>query len=308
MSEPARPGLHERAPVASEAGEALVASLVRLALTEDVGTGDATTLAAVEPERTARGLVHAKENGVLSGVAAARETARAVDPGIDFHPLLADGAALSPGDRVLELRGSARGILTMERVLLNFLQRLSGVATLTRRYVDAVAGTGVRIADTRKTTPGLRYLEKAAVRHGGGINHRMGLYDAFLVKDNHIVAAGGITRAVERVRAGDSPLFLIVEVRTPEEVAEVAGLAVDQILLDNMAPEEIARAVETIRRIEAGADLPRAWIEVSGGIDLETVRAKALPGVDLISVGALTHSAPAIDLSLELELGASPNA
>ena len=205
----------------------------------------------------------------------------------------------------------------MERVLLNFLQRLSGVASLTRRFVDAVEGTGVAIADTRKTTPGLRFLEKAAVRHGGGVNHRFGLYDACMIKDNHIVAAGGITVAVERVRRGfyekGRALPLTVEVGTVAEAEETARLGVDQILLDNMEPEAIAEAVSAIRRVEemfarvdetlgTGQAQHRARIEVSGGVTLETIRAKALPGVDWISVGALTHSAQALDISMEIEL------
>jgi nicotinate-nucleotide pyrophosphorylase (carboxylating) len=262
--------------------QALTGALVRLALAEDVGAGDVTTQAVVDRGRLARGEVRAKQAGVLYGLEPAREVARAVDPEVRFEARLADGAALASGTIVLTLEGRARSLLTMERVLLNFLQQLSGVATETRRYVEAVSGTGVAIADTRKTTPGLRFFEKAAVQHGGGVNHRIGLWDAFMVKDNHVVAAGSLSAAVERIRA--------------------QGVAVDQILLDNLDPAEIELAVAVIRGIEAREGRPRARIEVSGGVTLDTVRSKALPGVDLISVGALTHSAPAVDLSLDLAL------
>jgi nicotinate-nucleotide pyrophosphorylase (carboxylating) len=311
-----------------------IAEIVRLALEEDIGAGDVTTLATIAPETRARGLVVARGRGVLSGVEVAREVCAAVDPTIRFEPIRRDGEALAAGDLALRLEGPARSLLTLERVLLNFLQRLSGVATLSARYVEAVRGTGVVIADTRKTTPGMRALEKAAVRHGGGVNHRLGLYDACMIKDNHIAAAGSVTAAVVKIREGElwagaaregarggqpqgarapgaggpdtnaaggrAPLRLTVEARTIEEAEEAARLEVDQILLDNMEPEAIRAAVAAIRRLEPRPGAIR--IEVSGGVTLETVRAKALPGVDLISVGALTHSAPALDLAMDLEL------
>jgi nicotinate-nucleotide pyrophosphorylase (carboxylating) len=307
---------HDQASTAATADRYLV-SLVSLALAEDVGIGDETTRSAVTAGTMARAVVMAKAAGVISGLMAAKETARQVDPAIIFECLRQDGEGVVPGDKVAILDGPARSLLTMERVLLNFLQRLSGVATLTRRFVEAVAGAGVAIADTRKTTPGLRLLEKAAVRHGGGVNHRFGLYDACMIKDNHIVAAGGITAAVELVRRGfherGRALSLTVEAGTVAEAEEAARLGVDQILLDNMEPETIAAAVAMIRRVEemfARVDeklgtyqaAHRTRIEVSGGVTLETVRDKALPGVDWISVGALTHSAPALDLSMEIEL------
>lgn len=284
-----------------EAQRALIASVVRLALTEDLGTGDISTLATVAPEDRARARVIARQAGVFSGQVAAEEVARAVDPSVVLTFFRHDGQRLAAGGEAILLEGPARSLLSMERVLLNFVQRLSGVATLTSLYVEAVRGTGVRIADTRKTTPGLRLLEKAAVRHGGGLNHRMGLFDAFMIKDNHIAAAGGITRAVERVRSAGLALRLTVEAQTVEEAAEAARLGVNQILLDNMEPETVRAAVDTIRAIDQGSAVP-VTIEVSGGVTLESVARKALPGVDLISVGALTHSAPALDLAMELEL------
>ncbi len=297
--------------------EQYLASLVSLALAEDLGTGDETTRSAVEASTLAKGVILAKAEGVVSGMEAVRETVRQVDAGVVMECHRLDGEPVTPGDRIGVLRGPARSLLTMERVMLNFLQQLSGVASLTRRYVDAVAGTGVAIADTRKTTPGLRFLEKAAVRHGGGVNHRFGLYDACMIKDNHIVAAGGITAAVERVRRGfyerGRALHLTVEAAGVAQAEEAARLAVDQILLDNMDAETITAAVGVIRGVEekfARADAAlgtaqaphRVRIEVSGGVTLETVRQKAVPGVDWISVGALTHSAPALDISLEIVL------
>ena len=282
-----------------EAQRALIASVVRLALTEDLGTGDISTLATVAPEDRARARVIARQAGVFSGQVAAEEVARAVDPSVVLTFFRHDGQRLAAGGEAILLEGPARSLLSMERVLLNFVQRLSGVATLTSLYVEAVRGTGVRIADTRKTTPGLRLLEKAAVRHGGGLNHRMGLFDAFMIKDNHIAAAGGITRAVERVRSAGLALRLTVEAQTVEEAAEAARLGVNQILLDNMEPETVRAAVDTIRAIDQGSAVP-VTIEVSGGVTLESVARKALPGVDLISVGALTHSAIALDISLDL--------
>jgi nicotinate-nucleotide pyrophosphorylase (carboxylating) len=307
---------HDQSRPAAGAEQYLV-SLVSLALAEDVGTGDETTRSAVEAGTMARALILAKAAGVVSGLTAAKETTRQVDPAIIFECMRQDGEGVVPGDPVAILHGPARSLLTVERVLLNFLQRLSGVATLTSRFVEAVAGTGVAITDTRKTTPGLRFLEKAAVRHGGGVNHRFGLYDACMIKDNHIVAAGGITAAVERVRRGfhekGRALPLTVEACTVAEAEEAARLGVDQILLDNMDPETIIEAVAKIRWVEemfarvdetlgTGRAPHRTRVEVSGGVTLETVRDKALPGVDWISVGALTHSAPALDISLEIEL------
>jgi nicotinate-nucleotide pyrophosphorylase (carboxylating) len=301
--------------------EVITEALIDLALREDVGAGDATTEATVDSALQAAGQIRAMEPGVLSGLAVAAQVVRRFDRAVRFQPLFRDGdrvggpASAAPGSAapagtaseppgsgvvVARLGGSARSLLTLERVVLNFLQHLSGVATLTSRFVEAVAGTGVTIVDTRKTTPGMRSLEKAAVRHGGGSNHRAGLWDAYMIKDNHIAAAGSISEAVRRVRRG-RPLHLTVETSTLAEVEEAAACDVDQIMLDNMDPAMIRRAVDFIRRRDSRWDRP-VLIEVSGGVTLDTVRAKALPGVDLISIGALTHSAPALDLSSDLTL------
>lgn len=271
--------------------------VVAAALAEDLGSGDWTTLWTVPADVQASARILAKGHGVLAGVGVAREVFRQVDESVVVEVLREDAQAVRPGDEVIRLRGSARSLLSGERVALNFLQRLSGVATLTRRYVDAVHGTSVHILDTRKTTPGLRLLEKAAVRAGGGINHRTGLYDMVLIKENHIAAAGGIAAAVEAVRRqNDRGLRVEIEARTFEEATEAARPGVDVILLDNMTPEELREAVLLIRR----TGLP-IETEASGGVNLDAVRAIAESGVDAISVGALTHSAPALDLSLLID-------
>lgn len=271
--------------------------IVAAALEEDLGSGDWTTVWTVPREVVASARVIAKGHGVLAGVEVAREVFRQVDDSVVVETLREDGQAVAPGDEVIRLRGAARSLLSGERVALNFLQRLSGVATLTRRFVDAVHGTGVRILDTRKTTPGLRLLEKAAVRAGGGVNHRAGLYDMVLIKENHIAAAGGIAAAVESVRRqNDRGLRVEIEARSLDEAAEAARPGVDVILLDNMTPAQLCEAVLLIRR----TGLP-IETEASGGVDLGTVRGIAESGVDAISVGALTHSAPALDLSLLID-------
>jgi nicotinate-nucleotide pyrophosphorylase (carboxylating) len=277
---------------------AQVQALVRRALHEDVGPGDWTTLWTVPAERHASALVVARQAGVVAGIAAAQEVFRQIEPSLAVQAVVTDGNFVRPGERVLTLSGPARGILTGERVALNLLQRLSGVATLTRRYVDAVAGTRARILDTRKTTPGMRLLEKQAVRAGGGANHRIGLHDMVLIKENHLVAAGGISAAVRRVREqNDRGLIIEVETTTLDEVAEALTLGVDRILLDNM-PLPVLR--EAVARVAAHPE-PRPSTEASGGISLESARETAEAGVDFISVGALTHSAPALDLSLLID-------
>lgn len=264
---------------------------VASALAEDVGTGDVTTEALVEPSVLGTALLFVKEPGVVYGLAVARAVFRALDPDVDLEPLVEDGASVAQPMAIARVTGSLRAILTGERTALNFLGRLSGVATLARRYVDAVAGTGAVILDTRKTTPGLRLLEKHAVASGGGKNHRIGLFEGVLIKDNHLRATGSVTRAVDRVRA-TSDLPVEVECDTLAQVSEAIAAGADAILLDNMTLDELRAAVELV----AG----RARLEASGGITLENVRAVAETGVDEISIGALTHSARSLDVSLEL--------
>ncbi|HEX2205814.1 MAG TPA: carboxylating nicotinate-nucleotide diphosphorylase [Longimicrobium sp.] len=273
-------------------------ALIEAALAEDVGPGDFTTLWTVPPGRRAVARIVAKAEGVVAGSEVAVAVFRRVDPALEVSVEAPDGTRVAPGDVAMTVRGAAGSILTAERTALNFLQRLSGVATATRRYADAVAGTGARVIDTRKTTPGMRLLEKRAVVAGGGANHRVGLFDMVMIKDNHIAAAGGITAAVEAVRArNDRNLRVEVETTTLEEVREALRAGADRIMFDNMGPDLMRRAVAIVH--ELGAVRPET--EASGGITLETIRAAAETGVDFVSVGALTHSAPALDLSLQLE-------
>ncbi|MFL5384027.1 MAG: carboxylating nicotinate-nucleotide diphosphorylase [Longimicrobiaceae bacterium] len=279
-------------------GEAL--ALIEAALAEDVGAGDFTTLWTVPAERRAEAEIVAKATGVIAGSEVAVEVFRRVDPALRVEVAMGDGTVVKAGDGVMRISGSAASILTAERTALNFLQQLSGVATVTRRYVDAVAGTGARVIDTRKTTPGMRLLEKAAVVAGGGANHRVGLYDMVMIKDNHIAAAGGIRAAVEAVRfRNDRGLRVEIETSTLAEVGEALAARVDRVMFDNMSPAMMREAVAL-----AAAAEHRPETEASGGITLETIRAFAETGVDFISVGALTHSAPALDLSLRLKAAA----
>jgi nicotinate-nucleotide pyrophosphorylase (carboxylating) len=269
---------------------------VARALSEDVGDGDVTTVATVPEGARGRALITQKAPGVVYGLDVATETFRTLDPAIAVERLVAEGEWREDGP-VLGLEGSARAILTAERTALNFLQRLSGVATMAARFVRAVEGTGATILDTRKTTPGLRALEKAAVAAGGATNHRFGLFDAILIKENHAALAGGVGEAVLKAHAYAPDLPLEVECRTLAEVDEAlasgAGMPAFRILLDNMSVAQLREAVERV----AG----RAELEASGGVSLDTVGDIASTGVDFISVGALTHSAPALDLSLLLE-------
>lgn len=270
---------------------------VRTALDEDVGPGDVTTDAIIPAESAGRAVIRAKAAGILAGVDAARATFAMIDRAVAYQGL-ADGAAIEPGTIVARIEGPARALLVGERTALNFLQRLSGVATLTSRFVDATAGTPARILDTRKTTPGLRMLEKAAVRAGGGDNHRVGLYDMVLIKENHIAVAGGIEPAIERARAhAPADIEIEVEVRDLDELATALRLAPDRILLDNMSTVTMAEAVRL--RDAAGV---ASKLEASGNMSLERVPEVAATGVDFISVGALTHSAPALDLSMIVEI------
>ena len=267
--------------------------IVELALAEDLGDGDATTAATVGSDARARAVITQKAPGVVFGLDAAEATFRALDPEVRLERRVQEGIWREGGE-VLRAEGLARALLSGERTALNFLQRLSGVATLAARYVEAVAGTGARILDTRKTTPGMRALEKAAVAAGGATNHRAGLYDAILIKENHAATAGGVGEAVRRAREARPDLILEVECRTLDEVDQALAAGAPWILLDNMTPAQLRDAVARV----AG----RAQLEASGGVTLETVRAAAATGVDFVSVGALTHSAPALDLSLLLEL------
>ncbi len=275
--------------------------LVEAALAEDLAWGDATVEAIIPADLTAVGTIVAREEGVLAGLEAAGEVFRAVDPTVEFRTLATDGDAIRPGQPLAEVRGPAGSILSGERVALNFLQRLSGIATLTSRYVRAVGGQRARIVDTRKTTPGLRSLEKYAVVVGGGSNHRQNLSDGILIKDNHLVALAtrglGLREVVATARRHARHTQRVeVEVETPEQAQEAADAGADLILLDNMSLEEMRRSVELIGG--------RALAEASGGVTLERVAAIAATGVDLISVGALTHSPRAMDIAMDFSPGA----
>jgi len=286
--------------------------LVRYALQEDVGTGDITTLNAVPSGVKARAVIVAHANGVAAGLDVGKLAFTEADATLKYKSLVADGDPLGAGAALAQITGDIGGILKAERTALNFLTHLCGVASLTRQFVDRVSGTGATILDTRKTTPGLRFLEKYAVRCGGGENHRLALWDMYLVKDNHIRAAGGVTGAIDRIqRTRQGDLLLEVEVESQDQLKEALRPEVDRILVDNRSPAEVAIAVSEVDKwcAEHPSDSPRKrpgarrWpeVEVSGGITLATARAYAEAGVDYLSVGALTHSAPALDLSLEIE-------
>jgi nicotinate-nucleotide pyrophosphorylase (carboxylating) len=271
--------------------------VVAAALAEDLaGQGDVTAAATIGEDATAEALVVTRAAGVVAGLDVMAAAFAAVDDRLAVERRCADGDRVEPGQALAAVRGAARSIVTAERTALNLLTHLSGVATLTARYVDAVAGTGAVIRDTRKTLPGLRALQKAAVAAGGGVNHRLGLYDGLLVKDNHAVAAGGVGAAARAAleAAGDLPVQ--VEVDTLAELEEVLAAGVRSVLLDNFAPDDLRRAV---RRCRDGGDV---FVEASGGVDLATVAEIAAAGVDAIAVGALTHSAPALDIGLDFTL------
>jgi nicotinate-nucleotide pyrophosphorylase (carboxylating) len=271
--------------------------LLLRALTEDGAQADLTTLCTVPAEQEASGIILTRQQGVVAGLAVAAETFRLFDPQVEAALLVQDGAAVQAGQHLLQLHGPARSLLSAERVALNFLGRLSAIATLTAHCVRAVAGSGVQILDTRKTTPGLRALEKEAVRLGGGQNHRCGLNDGVLIKDNHIKAAGGIAPAIEAARRQVPHLLKIeIECETLAEVEQAVQAGAEVILLDNMHPARLREAVAFVRRTA-----PRTLLEASGGIGTDTGRlaAVASTGVDFISLGALTHSVPGFDVSLE---------
>lgn len=270
-------------------GDVVIAAICH-ALNEDIGSGDVTTNSIVTGDENAVARIIAKENGVLSGLIVAEAVFLLLSCDTRFSSTVSDGAQVVRGQTLLELTGPARTILTGERTALNFLARMSGIATLTRAFVDTIAGTGAAILDTRKTAPGLRVFDKLAVKHGGGNNHRFGLFDMVLIKNNHIDSAGSLSRAVELARAGGHNLEIEVEARSLAEVDEALTAGAERILLDNMSLDEMRQAVVFC----AG----RAKLEASGNVSLNTVREIAETGVDFISVGALTHSAKALDLSL----------
>jgi nicotinate-nucleotide pyrophosphorylase (carboxylating) len=294
-----------------------IAALVRRALAEDVGSGDATALATVPAAATARAHILARAELVVAGLPLAKEVFEALDSAVHVEYLVRDGDVVAKDTLMAKIAGPARAILTGERTALNFLAHLSGIATLTRQFVQRLAGTKTRIRDTRKTTPGLRLLEKYAVRMGGGTNHRIGLYDAILLKENHIALAGGVKAALDQAHAyaslhssspeisayeavepaqesnGSSALSVQIEVRNERELREALDAGAQAVLLDNMTPEQARHCVELVRSIR-----PNCIVEISGGITLENARAYALTGADFLSSGAPTHSAPAANLSL----------
>jgi nicotinate-nucleotide pyrophosphorylase (carboxylating) len=295
-----------------------IADLVRRALEEDIGAGDATTSAVVPPRAAAKAHILARQTLVCAGLPIAQRVFRALDPEIEVTCPHNDGSFVEPGAEIVRIKGNARAILSGERTVLNFLAHLCGIATLTRRFVEQLAGTKTRIRDTRKTTPGLRALEKYAVKTGGGANHRFGLYDAILLKENHIAMAGGIKAALDKAHTyaspkvpapraasaydaagldpevvGPGPLPVQIEVRDQKELREALGAGAEAVLLDNMTPERAAECVKIARGIRA-----ECVIEISGGITLDNARAYAEAGADFLSSGMLTHSAPAANLSL----------
>ncbi len=269
----------------------LIYEAIRRALAEDIGPGDATSNSIISPEATMHGQIIAKENGIVAGLDVAQAVFAEFDPAVKFTVQAAEGERVENRRVLATIFGSARSLLTGERTALNLLGRISGIATLTRTFVDAVSGTKAVILDTRKTAPGLRMVDKLAVKRGGGQNHRIGLYDMILIKDNHIDFAGSVEEAVRRARAAHSGLEIEVEARTLEHVETALKLRVERILLDNMSVQMMAEAV----RITNG----QAKLEASGNVNLETVRKIAESGVDFISIGALTHSARVFDVSLD---------
>jgi nicotinate-nucleotide pyrophosphorylase (carboxylating) len=278
-----------------------IRTLIDLALAEDIGTGDITSLATVPADRTATAVMLAKQDGVLSGMAVAQEVFRSVDTDVVWEALKADGDRVTNPEPIAMVRGNARSILTAERTALNFVQRLSGVATITAAYAAAVAGTRTRVVDTRKTTPGMRLLQKRAVIDGGGSNHRFGLADGVLIKDNHLAAIGGTQRIADAIAAArhtaPHTLKIEVEVATLDELVEAMDAGADIVMLDNMSTELMATAVAM-----RDGHRSQPLLEASGGITLARIPEIAAIGIDLISVGALTHSAPSLDISLDVTL------
>lgn len=278
-----------------------IEKLIALALREDIEPGDITSRSVVDRNLKGTAVIQAKEKGILAGIKIAEEVFKKVDPNLKFTPFFKDGDRIKPQEKIASIKGDVRGILKAERTALNFLQQLSGVATYTSRFVDKIKGRSAKILDTRKTVPGLRALQKYAVRLGGGKNHRMGLYDMILIKENHIKAAGSVSEAIQRAksffskRIKDKRMKIEVETKTLKQTKEAARMGVDTIMLDNMSLNQIKMAVKIIRSSDK-----RTKIEVSGKINLNRVKQIAQTGVDFISVGALTHSAKALDFSLKV--------
>ena len=264
---------------------------IQIALSEDIGSGDVTSEAIIPPEEFLHGHVIAKQEGVVSGIEVARSVYLTLDEGIGFKAMVEEGVFVHKGEELIQLEGPARSLLTAERTALNFMGRMSGISTATHRYVEAVKGTKARILDTRKTAPGLREFDKLAVKLGGGVNHRIGLFDMILIKDNHIDFAGSIDNAVSCARSANTGLEIEVEARSLADVSSALDLGVKRILLDNMTCEQMRKAVE----MTGG----RALLEASGNVTLENVREVAETGVDFISIGALTHSVVVFDMSFD---------
>lgn len=278
--------------------EKLIDQLIDLSFAEDIGDGDHTTLSTIGPDAKGRQHLLVKEEGILAGVDIARKVFEKFDPSLKMTVFIEDGAHVKPGDIAFVVEGPVRSLLQTERLMLNIMQRMSGIATVTAKYQEKLAGLDCKVLDTRKTTPGMRILEKDAVKIGGGHNHRIGLFDMILIKDNHVDFAGGITAAVtkakEYCREKGKDLKIEVEVRNTDEIKEALAMGIDRIMLDNFTPERTAEAVKLIR-----ATAPGVEIESSGGITLDTLRSYGEAGVDFISVGALTHSVKGLDLSFK---------
>lgn len=269
---------------------------IRLWLEEDIGSGDVTTMTTIPLDHESKGILHVKEDGVVAGLPVAEAVFRVVDPELEWRPLVADGTRVSKGTILAEVHGNTRSILLGERVALNLMQRLSGIATRTRQYVDALEGLPTRLVDTRKTTPGHRMLEKYAVRVGGGHNHRFGLYDAVMIKDNHIKGSGGISQAVAAARSQIPHTMKIeVEVENFHQLEQAMAAGADIIMLDNMKPSDMKEAVRIMKERS-----PHILVEASGSVTLDTIKSIAETGVDVISVGRLTYSVQALDISLDL--------
>ncbi len=270
----------------------LLKETIRIAIYEDIGHGDITSLLIVPEYKKAKASIIAKEDLILAGVPFIKEVFNAIDPGVEIQIFFDEGSRVKKGDIIAKISGSARSLLAGERISLNILQRISGIATMTNQYVKKVNGLPVKIADTRKTIPGMRLMEKYGVRIGGGVNHRFGLYDGILIKDNHIKVAGGVKRAIELAKKGHHLLKIEVEVKNLDELKEALDAGADVIMLDNMSITDMKKAV----KIAKG----KAILEASGNVNLENIRSIAETGVDIISIGALTHSARAVDTTMKI--------